>query len=260
MPTIDTQLQSDLVLSNALNVLGCVFLRIAIGAVSDRLFGARDLQVAIMAISLPAMFLVCTVTTGPGVVAARFFIGLIGSTFVTTSVWVSSMFVPKIVGLANATAAGWGNAGSGVAAAVLPAIFESLRKSGYGIRLAWQITLIVPASLCLFGALITMPLADNPPKKIDPSRKESDAPLSFAEGFRKNISIPFAAAIKQPLTPFLMCAYACSFGFELIAMGQLSLHLTNTFNCSALVAGLVTGLFAGQNLTSPHPIIIDWRG
>ena len=77
MPTIDTQLQSDLVLSNALNVLGCVFLRIAIGAVSDRLFGARDLQVALMAISVPAMFLICTATTGPGIVAARFFIGLI---------------------------------------------------------------------------------------------------------------------------------------------------------------------------------------
>jgi len=238
-------LQSDLVLSNALNVLGCVFLRIVIGALSDRLFGARDLQVVIMAISVPAMFLICLATNGAGIVASRFFIGLIGSTFVTTSVWVSSNFAPKIVGLANATAAGWGNAGSAVAAAALPAIFESLRKSGYGIRQAWQITLIIPASLCLFGALITIPLSDNPLKKIDASRKESDPPLTFAEGFRKNISIPFATAIKQPLTPFLMCAYACSFGLELVAMGQLSLHLTSTFSCSALVAGLVTGLFAG---------------
>ena len=48
------------------------------------------------------------------VAVIRFFIGVMGATFVCTQFWTSQVFAKEFVGTANATSAGWGNLGGGV--------------------------------------------------------------------------------------------------------------------------------------------------
>src|SRR6188474_1026164 len=52
----------------------------------------------------------------------RFFIGIIGASFVFTQFHTSVMFAPNVVGTANAVAGGWGNLGGGVTNLVMPLI------------------------------------------------------------------------------------------------------------------------------------------
>ena len=48
------------------------------------------------------------------VAIVRFFIGVMGATFVCTQFWSSQIFAKEFVGTANATTGGWGNLGGGV--------------------------------------------------------------------------------------------------------------------------------------------------
>ena len=52
----------------------------------------------------------------------RLAIGAIGASFVITQFHTSVMFAPNVVGTANATVGGWGNAGGGVTQSVMPMI------------------------------------------------------------------------------------------------------------------------------------------
>lgn len=52
----------------------------------------------------------------------RLLIGIIGASFVITQFHTSVMFAPNVVGTANATVGGWGNAGGGVTQSVMPLV------------------------------------------------------------------------------------------------------------------------------------------
>jgi MFS transporter, NNP family, nitrate/nitrite transporter len=49
-----------------------------------------------------------------GLIALRFFVGILGASFVPCQVWTTAFFDKNVVGTANALAAGWGNAGGGI--------------------------------------------------------------------------------------------------------------------------------------------------
>ena len=51
------------------------------------------------------------VTSAPGFIVVRLLIGFGLATFVSNQYWTSSLFTPTLVGMANAVAGGWGNAG-----------------------------------------------------------------------------------------------------------------------------------------------------
>lgn len=48
-----------------------------------------------------------------GLYAVRFFIGILGSTFVPALAWSTAWFDKSIVGTANSFVGGWGNLGGG---------------------------------------------------------------------------------------------------------------------------------------------------
>jgi NNP family nitrate/nitrite transporter-like MFS transporter len=54
------------------------------------------------------------VTTPSGLIALRFFVGILGASFVPCQVWTTGFFDKSVVGSANALTAGLGNAGGGV--------------------------------------------------------------------------------------------------------------------------------------------------
>jgi MFS transporter, NNP family, nitrate/nitrite transporter len=54
------------------------------------------------------------VTSSNGLIALRFFVGILGASFVPCQVWTTGFFDKDVVGTANALTAGWGNAGGGI--------------------------------------------------------------------------------------------------------------------------------------------------
>jgi NNP family nitrate/nitrite transporter-like MFS transporter len=49
-----------------------------------------------------------------GLMALRFFVGILGASFVPCQAWTTAYFDKNIIGTANALTAGWGNAGGGI--------------------------------------------------------------------------------------------------------------------------------------------------
>ena len=85
------------------------------------------------------------VTSVKGLLAIRFFVGILGGSFVPCQVWSTGFFDKNIVGTANAFTAGFGNAGGGVTYFLMPAIFDSLvHKSGLTPHQAWRVAFVVP--------------------------------------------------------------------------------------------------------------------
>lgn len=96
-----------------------------------------------------------TVQSASGLIALRFFIGILGGSFVPCQVWTTGFFDKNIVGTANALAAGLGNAGSGVTYFLMPAIFDSLvQRQHLSSHTAWRVTFVVPFILIAVTAFL----------------------------------------------------------------------------------------------------------
>lgn len=94
----------------------------------------------------------------------RFFIGILGGTFVPCQVWTTGFFDKNVVGTANALTAGWGNAGGGITYFVMPAIFDSLVADRHLTpHVAWRVAFIVPFILIVFIAIGMLTLCDDCP-------------------------------------------------------------------------------------------------
>merc|ERR1711879_82205 len=83
------------------------------------------------------------VTSGTGLIIARFFVSCLGSTFVVNQFWNSIMFNRKVVGTANATAGGWGNLGGGLTQVLMPLIYRFFKQGlGLSLSLAWRVSML----------------------------------------------------------------------------------------------------------------------
>ena len=84
-------------------------------------------------------------TTVKGLLALRFFIGILGGSFVPCQVWSTGFFDKNVVGSANAFTGGIGNAGGGITYFLMPAIFDSLVHDQHlSEHVAWRVSFIVP--------------------------------------------------------------------------------------------------------------------
>merc|ERR1712032_539603 len=84
----------------------------------------------------------------------RMMIGCAGATFVTNQFWCSLMFAPKVVGTANATAAGWGNLGGGVTQIfIVWCLFKPFKAAGANANVAWRLSMVVPGVIFVLIAL-----------------------------------------------------------------------------------------------------------
>jgi NNP family nitrate/nitrite transporter-like MFS transporter len=87
----------------------------------------------------------------------RFFIGILGATFVPCQAWTSAWFDKNCVGTANALVGGWGNMGGGATFAIMTSLYDSLLRQGLSQHVAWRAAFaIVPAPILLFVAALTM--------------------------------------------------------------------------------------------------------
>ena len=104
------------------------------------------------------------VTNPAGLMALRFFIGILGGSFVPCQVWTTGFFDKKIVGTANSLTGGLGNAGGGITYFVMPAVFNSLVTNQH-IRphVAWRVAFVVPGILIVATAGLMLLLCPDCP-------------------------------------------------------------------------------------------------
>ena len=158
--------QNQIANSNVLALVATFIVRLSAGAACDR-FGPRWTFVALLIAGAIPTALAGTVSSAAGLLILRFFIGILGGTFVPCQVWTTGFYDKNVVGTANALAAGLGNAGSGVTYFLMPAIFDSLVKNQHmSAHVAWRVSFVVPFILIITTALaIVLTCPDAPTGK-----------------------------------------------------------------------------------------------
>ncbi|CAG7946979.1 unnamed protein product [Penicillium nalgiovense] len=136
--------QEDVANSNIVALLATLLVRFIAGPLCDR-YGPRLVFVGLLLCGAIPTAMAGLVTGPKGLIALRFFVGILGGTFVPCQVWCTGFFDKSIVGTANSLAGGWGNAGGGITYFLMPAIYDSLVHSrGLPSHKAWRVAYVVP--------------------------------------------------------------------------------------------------------------------
>ncbi|KAK8083028.1 nitrite transporter [Apiospora saccharicola] len=143
--------------SNIVSLCATLLVRFVAGPLCDQ-FGPRWVFGGLLLVGAIPLGLAPLVHDAPGLYISRFFIGILGGSFVPCMVWSTGFFDKNVVGTANALTGGWGNAGGGITYFIMPAVFDSLVGRGYTPGVAWRVTFIVPLIITIVTgvALITL--------------------------------------------------------------------------------------------------------
>lgn len=110
--------QNEYANSNIMSLTGTLVIRLIAGPLCDR-FGPRLVFAGCLLAGAIPTALAGLVKTPTGIIVLRFFIGVLGATFVPCQVWSTAFFDKNVVGTANGLAGGWGNAGGGITVSLL---------------------------------------------------------------------------------------------------------------------------------------------
>ena len=148
--------------SNIIALVATLLVRLVAGPACDR-FGPRYTFAATLLIGAIPTFLSGTAYSASELYALRFFIGILGGSFVPCQVWTTGFFDKNIVGTANSLTAGLGNAGGGVTYFIMPAVYKSLVKEGLTPHVAWRVAFVVPGIVITAVALALVLLCPDTP-------------------------------------------------------------------------------------------------
>ncbi|KAL6851837.1 major facilitator superfamily domain-containing protein [Trichoderma novae-zelandiae] len=148
--------QDQVTNSNLASLGGTAIVRLIAGPACDR-FGPRKVLAALLVLGAIPSGLAALVTNVQGLEAVRFFISILGGTFVPTQAYTTTFFDKSIVGTANAFSGGWGNLGGGVTVAVMIGLYQRYINAGYSPHLAWRLCFVtVPVPCLLLVAVIIL--------------------------------------------------------------------------------------------------------
>ncbi|GAA5939386.1 uncharacterized protein JCM15063_004506 [Sporobolomyces koalae] len=162
-PLIPEAIKKDLKLtpaqignSNIAALSSTLIVRFLVGPVVDR-FGPRKAMAGLLILgSIPSGLAGLTKSAG-GLYAVRFFIGILGGTFVPCLAWSTCFFDKSVVGTANSLCGGWGNLGGGVTFVVMVALFQSLVERGLTPSQSWRASFaLVPVPCLWFVAILCL--------------------------------------------------------------------------------------------------------
>lgn len=143
----------DIANSNIIALVATLLVRLVAGPCCDR-FGPRWTFAGCLLAGAVPTALAGTVKNAKGLLALRFFVGILGGSFVPCQVWSTGFFDKNIVGTANAFTAGFGNSGGGITYFLMPAIFDSLlSRQHLTPHVAWRVAFVVPFIVITFTAI-----------------------------------------------------------------------------------------------------------
>jgi NNP family nitrate/nitrite transporter-like MFS transporter len=221
-------------------VTGTIFCRLVMGTFCDT-FGPRYGFAFLMVLTAPAVFSMSVATDAIGYIMCRFFIGFSLATFVSCQFWCSVMFNGKIVGLANATAGGWGNLGGGVTQFLIPAIYTGIKASVPAFE-AWRWTFFVPGAAHVVLGLGCLFLAQDLP----------DGQYAFLKktGQMESVSawkVTMLGVMNYRMWVLTFC-YGFCFGVELTMNNIVVNYFFDYFDMDIVTAGICGSMFGMMNL------------
>jgi len=229
-----------------------VFTRFIMGSVIE-FMGPRLADCMLLTWGTIVVSASAAVTSGTGLIVARFFVSALGSTFVVNQFWNSIMFNRKVVGTANATAGGWGNLGGGLTQTIMPLAYQ-FWNDGIGLEMgaAWRAAMFLPVAL--YVILIPWIYCCSQ----DTTRGKFDVAV-----LGKTKKAGFMTYVKccSDYRVFLMIfQYSACFGCELVMNNILALHFTDEFGVDLVAAGSLAMSFGAMNLfaRSLGGIASDW--
>lgn len=225
------------------SVAATIAARFLIGPLCDH-YGPRKVYTALLLICAIPVLGVSLAQSYEQFLLFRLAIGVIGASFVVTQYHSSMMFAPNVIGTANATAAGWGNLGGGMAQILMPVILATLMGMGVEARMGWRLSMLVPGVLLvMMAALYWRYTQDAPEGNFAEIRAQAQlkAPKSAAWASFKR-----AAQDYRAWTLFLV--YGACFGAELTMHNLTALYFFDRFDLSLGAAGLLAGGYGVMNL------------
>jgi MFS transporter, NNP family, nitrate/nitrite transporter len=223
------QIGNTVIASVAITVLA----RILTGWLCDR-FGPRRTYTALLILGALPVMGIGLAHSYHSFLLFRLAIGLVGASFVVTQYHTSVMFSPRVVGTANATSAGWGNLGGGVAQWLMPLLAGAMMAFGADRFLSWRLAMAVPgAGMLILGFLyyrFTQDTADGRP-------------------FAPQRGLRFLAETAGDFRVWLLFVlYAACFGVELTIDNIAALYFKDSFHVGLALAGLLAGATGMMNL------------
>lgn len=216
-----------------------ILVRLIIGPLCDK-YGPRRTYTALLLIGSLPVFGVAAANSYESFLFFRLLIGAIGASFVITQYHTSVMFASNVVGTANATTAGWGNAGGGATQALMPLLMAGLVMMGVDSAFGWRVALLVPGILMVIvGILYWKCTQDSPLGDFKAVRA-----LGVNVGSEKKGGI---AILKQAAKNYrvwiLFITYGACFGIEIFIHNIIAMYYVNNFEFSLKQAGFTAGIF-----------------
>lgn len=207
-----------------------IFVRLLIGPLCDK-YGPRRTYAWLLALgAIPVMGFALS-QSYLSFLFFRLLIGAIGASFVITQMHTSAMFAPNVVGTANSTALGFGNAGGGATQALMPMILTALATLGVEQSLGWRVALFVPGVFMLVMAFIYY-------------RYTQDTPSgNVTDRAQKKTGGAFAAAASDYRVWMLFVAYGACFGVELTIHNLAAIYYVDRFELDVKTAGMYASVF-----------------
>jgi len=241
MPVIraDLQLTKDQIANINIAAVGVtIFVRLLVGPLCDR-YGARLTYTWLLLLGALPVFAIGLAHSYPAFLLCRLCIGAIGASFVITQFHTSSMFAANVVGTANATAAGWGNAGGGATQMLLPLILSAIVGMGVSQAFGWRLSMIVPGILMWIMAWLYYRYAKDTPQGNLNDVKHALA----AQPVRNGALESFLLAAGNYRVWMLFVTYGACFGIELTIHNLAATYYVDRFGLDVRTAGLYAGSF-----------------
>jgi NNP family nitrate/nitrite transporter-like MFS transporter len=168
------------------------------------------------------------------------------------------MFDLNVVGVANATSAGWGNLGGGVAQLLNTAIYKACKGNGMTNDSSWRATCAwSPAVILCLGVAVFFFSDDCPygnfkdlktTKSAEEKAAEDKAALETGGEPGTVAAKSLIAAACSWQTWVLHACYMFSFGVELIVNGNIVTYFVETFGMAQTDAGFIGSIFGFLNI------------
>ena len=242
MPVIKGQLgltPAQIANINIAAVAVTILVRLLVGPLSDR-FGPRKTYTGLLLLGAIPVLGVSLSHSYESFLLFRLGIGAVGASFVITQYHTSVMFAPNIVGTANATTAGWGNAGGGVAQGVMPLLLAAVLMLGVGDSMGWRVALLVPGVLMLIMAALYWRYTQDCPQGNYSDLRRQGISVSSGKG---GGWASFRAASTNYRVWMLFVTYGACFGVEIFIHNIAAIYYVDHFGLSLKGAGMAAASF-----------------
>jgi NNP family nitrate/nitrite transporter-like MFS transporter len=216
-----------------------ILVRLVVGPLCDH-FGPRKTYTGLLLLGAIPVLGVAAAQSYESFLFFRLLIGAVGASFVITQYHTSVMFAPKVVGTANAAAAGWGNAGGGAAQALMPLLMTAMIMLGVTQTMGWRAALVVPGVLMLVMAFVYYKYTQDCPQG---NYSELRAAGIAVEGGGKGGWESFKLAAGNYRVWLLFVTYGACFGVEIFIHNIAAIYYVDHFKLSLGEAGMAAGSF-----------------